>query len=61
MKTFLDSGVLLTAWRGKEAEAALAVMEDSQREFYGSSTISVEYRSEIGSIGRLKNDTGRDV
>jgi hypothetical protein len=28
-RTFLDSGVLLTAWRGKECcEQALAVMED---------------------------------
>jgi len=42
VKTFLDSGVLLTAWRGKEAEAALAVMEDSQREFYTSQLVKLE-------------------
>ena len=42
MKTFLDSGVLLTAWRGRDAEAALAVMEDPQREFYTSQLVKLE-------------------
>ncbi len=42
MRTFLDSGVLLTAWRGRDAEAALAVMEDPQREFYTSQLVKLE-------------------
>jgi predicted nucleic acid-binding protein len=42
VKTFLDSGVLLTAWRGREAEAALAVMEDPQRQFCTSQLVKLE-------------------
>jgi predicted nucleic acid-binding protein len=42
VKTFLDSGVLLTAWRGREAEAALAVMEDTSRQFYTSQLVKLE-------------------
>ena len=42
MKTFLDSGVLLTAWRGRDAEAALAVMEDPRRQFYTSQMVKLE-------------------
>ena len=42
MKTFLDSGVLLTAWRGRDAEAALAVMEDPRRQFYTSQLVKLE-------------------
>jgi predicted nucleic acid-binding protein len=42
VKTFLDSGVLLTAWRGKDADAALAVMEDPGRQFYTSQLVKLE-------------------
>ena len=42
MKTFLDSGVLLTAWRGRDAEAALKVMEDPDRQFYTSQMVKLE-------------------
>jgi predicted nucleic acid-binding protein len=42
LKTFLDSGVLLTAWRGKEAEAALAIMDDAQRQFYTSQLVKLD-------------------
>jgi predicted nucleic acid-binding protein len=42
VKTFLDSGVLLTAWRGRDAEAALAVMEDPRRQFYTSQLVRLE-------------------
>ena len=42
MRTFLDSGVLLTAWRGRDAEAALAVMEDPQRQFCTSQLVKLE-------------------
>jgi predicted nucleic acid-binding protein len=42
MRTFLDSGVLLTAWRGNDAEAALAVMEDPRREFCTSQLVKLE-------------------
>ena len=42
MKTFLDSGVLLIAWRGREAEAALGVMEDTRRQFYTSQLVKLE-------------------
>ena len=42
MKTFLDSGVLLTAWRGRDAEAALAVMEDPRRQFCTSQLVKLE-------------------
>jgi hypothetical protein len=45
VKTFLDSGVLLTAWRGKDSEAALAVMEDPRREFYTSQLVKLELLS----------------
>jgi predicted nucleic acid-binding protein len=42
VKTFLDSGVLLMAWRGRDAEAALAVMEDPRRQFYTSQLVKLE-------------------
>ena len=42
MRTFLDSGVLLTAWRGRDAEAALAVMEAPRRQFYTSQLVKLE-------------------
>lgn len=42
MKTFLDAGVLLMAWRGRDAEAALAIMEDPQREFFTSQLVKLE-------------------
>jgi predicted nucleic acid-binding protein len=43
-KTFLDSGVLLTAWKGKEedARAALSIMEDTEREFYTAQMVKLE-------------------
>jgi predicted nucleic acid-binding protein len=45
LKTFLDSGALLTAWRGgfsPEAQAALSVMADDQREFFTSDNVKLE-------------------
>jgi hypothetical protein len=42
VRTFLDSGVLLTAWRGRDAAAALAVMDDPQREFCTSQLVKLE-------------------
>ena len=41
-RTFLDSSVLLRAWRGQDASPALAVMEDPQREFYTSQLVKLE-------------------
>ncbi len=42
-RTFLDSGVLLTAWRGKEcAEQAIALLEDPEREFCSSQMVKLE-------------------
>ena len=34
--------MLLTAWRGRDAEAALAVMEDPHRQFYTSQLVRLE-------------------
>ncbi len=43
IRTCLDSGVLLTAWRGKEGcERALAVMEDESREFCTAQNVKLE-------------------
>ncbi len=45
MKTFLDSGVLLTAWRGQdspEAHAALEIMADDARQFFTSENVKLE-------------------
>jgi predicted nucleic acid-binding protein len=42
VKTFLDAGVLLTAWRRRDAEAAPAVMEDPRRPFYTSQLVKLE-------------------
>jgi predicted nucleic acid-binding protein len=44
VKTFLDSGVLLTAWRGEEAEmtAALSVIGDPARTFLTAETVKLE-------------------
>lgn len=44
MKTFLDLGVLLIAWKGKDddAQKAISVMEDKARSFYTASTIKLE-------------------
>ena len=43
-RTFLDSGVLLTAWKGKadDARAALSIMEDERREFYSAQMMKLE-------------------
>ena len=41
-KTFLDSGVLLKAWRSKDAEAALSIMADGGREFFTSQMVKLE-------------------
>jgi predicted nucleic acid-binding protein len=44
VRTFLDSGVLLTAWKGREADAAAAerVMEDARREFVTCQMVKME-------------------
>ena len=44
MRTFLDSGVLLTAWRGTEANARAAwkVLDDDRREFVTSEMVKLE-------------------
>jgi predicted nucleic acid-binding protein len=42
VKTFLDSGVLLTAWKGKDPEVALKVIEDPARQFYSSYLVRLE-------------------
>ena len=45
MKTFLDSGVLLTAWRGTslpETDAAKSIMADERREFLTCENIRLE-------------------
>ena len=42
MRTFLDSGVLLTGWKGKNREEAIAVMEDETREFVSSQLVRLE-------------------
>ena len=44
MKTFLDSGVLLTAWRGQAplADAARNVMADEERDFVSSENVRLE-------------------
>ncbi len=44
MKTFLDSGVLLTAWKGKPADAAkaMSVMHAPQREFVTGQMVKLE-------------------
>jgi predicted nucleic acid-binding protein len=42
VRTFLDSGVLLTAWRGRDAEAALSIMEDPRRQFCTSQLVKLE-------------------
>jgi len=43
LKTFLDTGVLLNAWRGDDLSvAALAVLSDDDREFYSSQMVRLE-------------------
>ncbi len=44
MKTFIDPGVLITAWRGQGAEQkrALAVLNDPRREFVSSPFVQLE-------------------
>lgn len=43
MKTFVDSGVLLKAWRGEDlAAAALSVLSDDARDFYSSQMVRLE-------------------
>jgi hypothetical protein len=43
-RTFLDSGILLTGWKGREADRAqaLRVMEDPEREFVSSQIVRLE-------------------
>lgn len=43
MKTFIDSGVLLKAWRGDDlADAALLILGDETREFCSSQLVRLE-------------------
>jgi predicted nucleic acid-binding protein len=45
LKTFLDSGVLLTAWRGEPSppvDAALGIMADDEREFVTCENVKLE-------------------
>ena len=43
MKTFLDSGVLLHAWRGETLSgAAMQIMDDETREFFTSQMVRLE-------------------
>ena len=44
MKTFIDAGVLITAWRAPAAERlrALTVLNDPQREFVSSPFVQLE-------------------
>ena len=44
MKTFIDAGVLITAWRGLAAERlrALTVLNDPSREFVSSPFVQLE-------------------
>lgn len=43
MKTFIDSGVLLRAWRGESlASEALGVLSDEARKFYSSQMVRLE-------------------
>jgi predicted nucleic acid-binding protein len=45
LKTFLDSGVLLTAWRGESSpqrQSALEIMAEDEREFYTSDNVRLE-------------------
>lgn len=42
MRTFLDTGVLLHAWRGKDGERALAIMESGTRTFVSSQLVKLE-------------------
>ncbi len=44
MKTFIDAGVLITAWRGQAAERlrALTVLNDPSREFVSSPFVQLE-------------------
>lgn len=43
MKTFLDTGVLLKAWRGETLSGeALTILSDDSREFYSSQMVRLE-------------------
>ena len=44
MKTFLDSGVLLTAWKGKASDhqAAMSILHDSRRSFVTGQMVKLE-------------------
>ena len=43
MRTFLDSGVLLKAWRGEELAAeALAILADDTRKFFSAQMVRLE-------------------
>ena len=43
MKTFLDSGVLLAAWRRTQiSDAAMSVLADDTREYFTSQLVSLE-------------------
>ena len=42
MKSFLDSGVLMTAWKEAEKETALAVIEDTSRQLLTSELVRLE-------------------
>ena len=43
MRTFLDSGVLLSAWKpGEFHDVAIAIMEDNSREFVTCENVQLE-------------------
>jgi hypothetical protein len=46
LRTFLDSGVLLKAWRGEElSQAALDLLSDDARQFFTSQMVRLELLS----------------
>ncbi|MDQ6632029.1 MAG: PIN domain-containing protein [Verrucomicrobiota bacterium] len=44
IKTFLDTGIFLAAWRGNEQAAgeAVSIMEDANREFFTAQLVKLE-------------------
>jgi len=65
LRTFLDSGVLLTAWKGKDAAVALSVMEDASREFCTAYMVKLEllpkpiFHKQAGEVGFYKTHWDR--
>jgi hypothetical protein len=62
LKTFLDSGVLLHAWRGATfSGVAMQIIDDDRREFFSAQMVRLELLPKAQFEKRRKEDLGSEA